>query len=316
MAGLLEVGRFVMRSMLVIGVAALAAFAIAGAAMGGYDDIAKICQKDGWATAVDADGNPFTNGGDCVAYGARGGTVTECTVMGTNEADHSLQGTESDDVICGLAGDDSLIGPLGLDQVFFGGAGNDYVVPAPGEMASFAVGIFNGGDGNDGVEFVYGTFNGGNGNDGFAYNYGTFNGGAGNDDGFQMFSDAVFNGGDGIDGLESIYDNSTLNGGNGNDRVVSIVDDAVFNGGAGDDRLIGDAGDGFFGPNSATFNGGDGNDHANAVSAHAVFNGNAGDDDLTTLRSDGTFDGGAGSDTVCEVFYPATLLNTEIIGCT
>jgi hypothetical protein len=51
--------------------------ATAGNGNGGNSDAAKRCQKGGWKTLVRSeDGSSFANQGDCVSYGARGGTLT------------------------------------------------------------------------------------------------------------------------------------------------------------------------------------------------------------------------------------------------
>ena len=47
----------------------------AAAAKGGNSDNAKRCQKGGWRSLFDATGERFVNQGDCVSYGAQGGTL-------------------------------------------------------------------------------------------------------------------------------------------------------------------------------------------------------------------------------------------------
>jgi len=49
-----------------------AATALAG---GGNSENAQLCQKDGWAALARSDGTSFVNQGDCVSYGAQGGTL-------------------------------------------------------------------------------------------------------------------------------------------------------------------------------------------------------------------------------------------------
>ena len=51
---------------------------------GGNSDNATLCQKDGWMNLVRSDGSTFASQGDCVSYGAQGGTLvadstTTCT---------------------------------------------------------------------------------------------------------------------------------------------------------------------------------------------------------------------------------------------
>jgi hypothetical protein len=53
-----------------------AATALAG---GGNSANAKLCQKGGWRNFVRSDGSSFANEGDCVSYGAKGGTLTPKT---------------------------------------------------------------------------------------------------------------------------------------------------------------------------------------------------------------------------------------------
>jgi hypothetical protein len=53
----------------------------AGAAAGGGNSAnAKSCQHGGWQNWLRADQTPFTNQGDCVSYGAQGGTLTAPTL--------------------------------------------------------------------------------------------------------------------------------------------------------------------------------------------------------------------------------------------
>jgi len=46
------------------------------AAEGGNSENAHLCQSGGWQEWVQADRSPFANQGDCVSYGAQGGTLT------------------------------------------------------------------------------------------------------------------------------------------------------------------------------------------------------------------------------------------------
>ena len=56
-------------------VVCVAAAGPAAAAKGGNSDNAKRCQKGGWQSLFDATGERFVNQGDCVSYGAQGGTL-------------------------------------------------------------------------------------------------------------------------------------------------------------------------------------------------------------------------------------------------
>jgi len=55
-------------------VPALAITTAAGAAKGGNSANAKNCQGKGWTQLVTSAGGNFKNQGDCVSYGAKGGT--------------------------------------------------------------------------------------------------------------------------------------------------------------------------------------------------------------------------------------------------
>ena len=125
------------------------------------------------------------------------------TTMGVDR----FYGSEFDNVIKGLAGEDLLEGYGGNDTLY-GGTHND---------------TLNGGDGDD---TLHGgedddTLSGGNGND-------TLNGDAGNDTLTGDDGDDVLNGGAGDDTLSGGEGDDTLNGGEGSDQ---------FSGGAGDDII-------------------------------------------------------------------------------
>jgi len=48
----------------------------AGAAKGGNGENAQACQKNGWQSLFRPDGSPFADEGECVSYGAHGGTAS------------------------------------------------------------------------------------------------------------------------------------------------------------------------------------------------------------------------------------------------
>jgi hypothetical protein len=82
LAAILCVGAF---AGVVLGLGAAAA--IAG---GGNSANAQLCQKGGWMSLVRSDGTGFGNQGDCVSYGAQGGTlehlyVFSASLSGANE---------------------------------------------------------------------------------------------------------------------------------------------------------------------------------------------------------------------------------------
>ena len=51
----------------------------AASAGGGNSGVAHLCQQGGWQTLTTTEGTFFRNQGDCVSYGARGGTLLEGT---------------------------------------------------------------------------------------------------------------------------------------------------------------------------------------------------------------------------------------------
>jgi hypothetical protein len=53
----------------------LAALALVTTAAGGNAENANLCQNGGWQTLTRSDGSTFANQGDCVSYGAQGGTL-------------------------------------------------------------------------------------------------------------------------------------------------------------------------------------------------------------------------------------------------
>ncbi|MCC7321293.1 MAG: Hint domain-containing protein [Rubellimicrobium sp.] len=144
------------------------------------------------------------------------------TAAGGHAAGDTLSGIDG---IIGSAHDDVLIGYDGMGtgadsftNVFYGGAGNDFLDGRGGDDSLFG-GTGNdtilGGAGNDLLDGGDGddTLDGGTGND-------ILDGGAGND---------LLLGGGGADTLSGGAGNDTLDGGAGND---------VMSGGAGDDRFI------------------------------------------------------------------------------
>jgi hypothetical protein len=68
-----------LRCLVVIGVLVVAVSVVgaapAVAAKGGNSANAKLCQKGGWQNLFQSDGSGFASEGDCVSYGAHGGTI-------------------------------------------------------------------------------------------------------------------------------------------------------------------------------------------------------------------------------------------------
>lgn len=97
---------------------------------------------------------------------ARGHT---CTITDTSGSDRLLEGTEGDDVICGLGGADKIKG-LGGDDIIYGGSGRDLIY---GHAGDDIVGLREGSDegwggpGRDGIAAIAGSdvLHGGRGRD-------------------------------------------------------------------------------------------------------------------------------------------------------
>jgi Ca2+-binding RTX toxin-like protein len=158
-------------------------------------------------------------------------------------------GGAGNDYLDGLAGGDTLYGGADNDTIF-GGAGNDSL---------------DGGTGND-------TLFGGTGED-------TLDGGAGND---------TLDGGDGNDTLSGGDGTDTLYGGAGNDGLYGGDGNDVLFGGDGDDTLFGGAGNDIFygGAGADTLFGGAGNDTFYGSSGD-VIDGGVGDQDTLDLAGTG-----------------------------
>jgi hypothetical protein len=92
---LVRVTRLVLFSVLAIGLAT----GIASAAPGANQDAARLCQKGGWATLQRADGTPFTNQGECVAYAAHGGTLAP---IPSRTVSLSFVPTDAGGAFCGM----------------------------------------------------------------------------------------------------------------------------------------------------------------------------------------------------------------------
>lgn len=214
--------------------------------------------------------------------------------------DSSVQGDAGNDLIHGGSGNDTLYGGTGTDTMW-GGTGADTV--RGGDDAD----ILNGGDGDDaalwgenGDDTVYGDA----GND-------TIRGDAGND---------ILHGGDGDDTIYGASnstdstDNDTLYGEAGDDHLFGQSGDDVlwggFNadelrGGAGIDTLWGESGeDDLYGDAGAdTLHGGDGNDTLYGAGSsdstdNDVLYGEDGDDFLYGQSGNDTLIGGLGADTL------------------
>ena len=134
-----------------------------------------------------------------------------CTVIGTDESEQ-LDGTEGDDIICALGGNDIIRG-LGGDDTIYGDSGNDEIRAGGGDDSVV------GGSGEDSVR-------GGGGVD-------TVTGGGDND---------LIGGGSGKDRLFGSADADTLQGQAGADFLSGAGANDILRGGTGPDRLSGGEG--------------------------------------------------------------------------
>ncbi|MDJ0770864.1 MAG: carboxypeptidase regulatory-like domain-containing protein [Ilumatobacter sp.] len=212
---------------------------VAGVTTPGYDAALALPPCDGrQVTVLIAAGETPTNGND--------------VILGT-EFDDVVDGLAGDDTICTLGGNDTVDGGDGLDRIF----------------TSWGDDIVDGGKGNDRIW-------GGDGND-------QLNGGGGGDRLYGEHGNDVLRGGNGNDVLEGGVGSDELRGQNGSDLVYanSAVDfsttdvDTVYGGGLFDD-VFGDAGnDTIYGGNFAD-----------------VLSGKSGDDSLYGNNGADTLRGG------------------------
>jgi hypothetical protein len=70
-----------MKKLLALGTVVSALVVAAPAAADGNADAASRCQHEGWRTLMRSDGTPFANQGECVGYGAQGGTIAVIPVV-------------------------------------------------------------------------------------------------------------------------------------------------------------------------------------------------------------------------------------------
>lgn len=237
-------------------------------------------------------------------------------ITGTNSGER-LDGTQTDDEINLLGGDDSCVADLGNDIVY-GGDGDDTIwgrftntVGDDGNDAFYGEAgndKLYGGTGNDklyggvGDDKLYGeegndSLDGGDGSDGLSGGDGddTLIGGLGNDElGGGAGIDLMY-GGDGDDSIYAGSGNDKAWGGNGNDIIWAIYSgevndgDDAFYGEGGDDKLYGYAG-------NDTLDGGEGADYLSGGEGNDSLNGGVGKDDLYGGNGNDTLNGEEGDD--------------------
>jgi Ca2+-binding RTX toxin-like protein len=192
----------------------------------------------------------------------------------------------TDDLVDGLAGNDTIFTQGGNDRVF-GGSENDVAALGTGDDAVF------GGDGDD---FFYGgegndAMGGGNGADVLLGEAGddVILGGANNDYIFGGSGSNYLEGNDGADVFISEGTNDTIFGGNGDDFYYIGGNGTFINGGAGVDQFIGGAVN-----SNDVFIGGDDGDYAYGGDGNDELIGGDGGDVLIGQNGNDTIDGGSG----------------------
>ncbi len=188
-------------------------------------------------------------------------------VIGSNDTAHGdmINGNSQDNILYGLAGNDSLFGDSngsgsgfsGGNDIFYGGDGNDWVTAGAGNNRLY------GDNGDDTLDAAHG---------GNSMLYG----GEGNDYLFVLAGDNTLDGGAGNDTLRGGRGNDILDGGGGNDSLIGVLGNDSLYGGAGNDTLFSD---GWYdeGGNDI-LDGGDGNDYLHAGAGDDVLIGGAGAD--------------------------------------
>jgi Ca2+-binding RTX toxin-like protein len=234
--------------------------------------------------AIYSDDNSITPGSG-LAYNAsvllRYSNVEKFEITGTQYADvlrggannDILKGGAGNDILDGGAGNDTLDGGTGNDTIT-GGAGNDTITGGAG------IDTLNGGDGDDILIDTDGTVDGGAGIDTLRADYSLLNNGAGVHVGYlgqnQIFSRFS---GQGILGYSNI-EKFEITGSKYADVLQGGANNDILKGGAGNDDIRGGAG-------NDILDGGTGNDY--------LFGGDGND---ILIDTEGTVDGGAGTDTL------------------
>lgn len=212
-----------------------------------------------------------------------------------------LEGTDLDDALLGLAGNDVIYGFDGNDllsgdegdDTLFGGAGNDWIFGVRGND------VLHGGTGDDTMsggteaDYIWGddgrdSITGDASDDVIAGGElgDTVDGGDGDD---------LIDGGDGDDLLIGGNGDDAIWGGSGEDTLRGDRNDDELHGGLGNDTLYGDGGD-------DELHGDDGDDRLEGDVGDDVFYGGSGHDTIIGSWGDDTVFGGEGDDTIFALF--------------
>jgi Ca2+-binding RTX toxin-like protein len=211
------------------------------------------------------------------SYGVSLYILPPCDVTGTPSDDLALNGTASDDVICGFGGNDTINGGGGND-IILGGLGNDNINGGAGLDKLFGDGGADVMRGGPNTDLMYGA----DGND-------RIFGDDGSETSIANPPNAGLFGGPGDD---------TLNGGRGNDLAFGDAGSDTLLGAAGNDRLNGGlAPDHLFGgADTDKLFGGDAADKLNGEGGSDELFADAGDDRLTGGGGRDNMQGGDGKD--------------------
>ena len=217
--------------------------------------------------------NPPTNGDDFIT-----GTDDDDVISSLDGNDTAngeagndfIQGNRDNDLISGGPGDDTLEGNQNRDRIF-GDGDNDLIDGGPDDDSLI------GGLGDD-------TAYGANGNDSIRGEFGNdlLRGGTGNDTILGALGDDIIRGGTG---------NDTLEGNQDRDRIFGDGDNDLIDGGPGDDLLFAGTGD-------DTAHGANGNDSIQGELGNDILRGGTGDDSIQGELGDDIIRGGTGNDTL------------------
>lgn len=246
-------------------------------------------------------------------HAANVGDTLRLTVAELGDLTHL--GTEFDDFLRGLGGQDSLFGGFGDDELE-GGGGRDSLSGGDGNDSLSGDGgddvieggadndVLFGGDGNDRLVGGSGpdALAGGTGNDTLVSDDGgdlgigmegddVLFGGGGNDTFSGNEGNDVLQGDDGADALDGDEGDDTISGDAGNDDIDGGAGNDLIVGGKGRDSLFGEDGD-------DRLDGGAGNDLMSGNAGHDRISGGSGADAIVGETGNDTIRGGDGGDLI------------------
>lgn len=166
--------------------------------------------------------NSIVPTGAITLSGASGKTLN---IIGTKMTEPvTLNNTNSNTLISGSSGNDSIRNNNGSKVTIITGAGNDTIYNSLSSYKTNTYVSIVSGDGNDSIYNHYGSA-------------ATILAGAGNDTIYDASWRTYINGGDDNDSINAGSSYDTIDGGNGNDTIQSSGYGVSINGGAGDDKI-------------------------------------------------------------------------------